>query len=64
MAEKMFIKPSSEDLLVRDPETFLPLDKDGEEKPRTQFWNRRLRDGDVVLTQKPKKPKEKKEASK
>ena len=56
--DKMFIKPRSEDLVIRDPETFLPLKKDGEKKPKNQFWNRRLRDGDVVLAKKPKAKKE------
>lgn len=34
--------------LVRDPVTFIPLKADGENKPRSQYWLRRLRDGDVI----------------
>lgn len=51
----MFIKPASIEIegvptlaLVRDPDTSAPLAADGEWKPRSQFWNRRLRDGDVI----------------
>lgn len=44
----LHIKPVS-GLTVRDPETYKPLAKDGEVKPRNAFWLRRLKDGDVVL---------------
>lgn len=35
--------------IVRDPVTYRPLAVEGENKPRfDQYWQRRLRDGDVV----------------
>ncbi|WP_315742078.1 DUF2635 domain-containing protein [Bradyrhizobium sp. SZCCHNR1075] len=37
--------------LVRDPLTGVPLAVEGEWKVRSQYWNRRLRDGDVVEVQ-------------
>lgn len=33
---------------VRDPETEELLNPEGEAKPATSYWLRRLRDGDVV----------------
>jgi hypothetical protein len=55
MMSNMFIKPASIEIegvptlaLVRDPDTRAPLATEGEWKPRSQFWNRRLRDGDVI----------------
>lgn len=44
----LHIKPVS-GLTVRDPETYQPLAVEGEVKPRTAYWLRRLKDGDVVL---------------
>ena len=43
----MKLKPK-EGYIVRDPQSHRPLSAEGEEKPRTQYWLRRLRDGDVV----------------
>jgi hypothetical protein len=43
-------------MLVRDPVTRRPLDPEGEDKPRyghEMYWQRRLRDGDVVEVAKP-----------
>jgi len=39
--------------VVRDPLTLQPLKPDGEWKPRTTYWNARLREGDVVETAPP-----------
>jgi hypothetical protein len=47
-ARMIHIKPKL-GLIVRDPVTYRPLAVDGEDKPRDQYWMRRLRDGDVVL---------------
>ncbi len=47
-ARMIRIKPKL-GLIVRDPVTYRPLAVDGEDKPRDQYWMRRLRDGDVVL---------------
>ncbi|HDS8578258.1 TPA: DUF2635 domain-containing protein [Klebsiella variicola] len=38
---------------VRDPKTMRVLAADGEEKPRTSYWTRRLADGDVALVKEP-----------
>lgn len=47
----MRIKPAP-GLLVRDYQTKRLLAADGEDKPRfDQYWQRRLRDGDVVLVE-------------
>ncbi|BDU38751.1 DUF2635 domain-containing protein [Vibrio nigripulchritudo] len=35
-------------LVVRDPETRIPLKGAGEEKPRNAYWIRRLNDQSVV----------------
>ena len=50
----MYVKPA-EGLLVRDPVTKEALHEDGRKVPRNQYWNRRLRSGDV-LPAKPVKP--------
>ncbi|MFZ5715758.1 MAG: DUF2635 domain-containing protein [Bradyrhizobium sp.] len=51
----VFIKPAlitieGEEViaLVRDPESGEPLKTEGEWKPRSQFWARRIRDRDVI----------------
>lgn len=44
----MKVKPK-EGYVVRDPHSMRALNAEGEEKPRNQYWLRRLRDGDVVL---------------
>ncbi|EER1520968.1 DUF2635 domain-containing protein [Escherichia coli] len=43
----IFIKPAP-GRLIRDPDTMRPLAQEGEEKPFTPFWCRRLDDGDVI----------------
>lgn len=48
MSDTIRIKPRA-GLIVRDPVTYRPLAVEGETKPRfNQYWQRRLRDGDVV----------------
>ncbi|WP_421173757.1 DUF2635 domain-containing protein [Aeromonas enteropelogenes] len=49
----LFIKPAP-GCLVRDPRTLKPLDAEGETKPKTPYWLRRLREGSVVKTDRPK----------
>ncbi|AXF74865.1 DUF2635 domain-containing protein [Erwinia tracheiphila] len=44
---ELYIKPVP-GLTVRDPDTYEPLAVNGEKKPCTGFWLRRLKDGDVV----------------
>lgn len=41
------IKPV-DGVTVRDPQTLQPLAVSGEEKPRTSYWLKRLKDGDVI----------------
>lgn len=43
----LFIKPAP-GRMVRDPDTLEFLQPDGEEKPFTPYWCRRLDDGDVI----------------
>ncbi len=42
------IKPTTKDLLVRDPITRVPLKASGEVKPRNAYWLRRILDDSVV----------------
>lgn len=48
----MFVKPK-DGISVRDPVKGSPLPAEGAEVPDTIFWRRRLRDGDVSITEKP-----------
>ncbi|EEE2001880.1 DUF2635 domain-containing protein [Salmonella enterica subsp. enterica serovar Kotte] len=50
----LFIKPAP-GCVVRDPRPpFTPLSTDGEEKPQTGYWLRRVADGSVIYTERPK----------
>lgn len=42
------IKPRK-GLIIRDPETFEPLDEQGEIKPQTSYWLNHLKNGDVEI---------------
>lgn len=44
----MRIKPANKTVKVLDPVTRQPLKAAGETKPRTTYWMRRLKDGDIV----------------
>lgn len=44
--------------VVRDPETNEPLAPQGEKKPNTSYWQRRLIDGDVERVKTKSKEKE------
>ncbi|WP_315734170.1 DUF2635 domain-containing protein [Bradyrhizobium sp. SZCCHNR1093] len=55
MATNIFVKPVlvtidgiTRPAPVRDPVSFKRLDPAGEWKPRSQYWNRRLLQGDVI----------------
>lgn len=51
MTDRLHIKPRLIDgvaAVIPDPVTRQPLKADGEIKPRSAFWLRRLRDGDVL----------------
>jgi hypothetical protein len=49
----MFVKPAHPDLLVANPEARPPMPRhlpaEGAEVPDSQYWRRRIADGDVVL---------------
>ena len=49
----MYVKPKA-GLQVRDPVTREPLPATGREVPETQYWMRRLADGDVIRSKKPR----------
>lgn len=63
MSQTLHIKPAA-GLIVRDPATAEPLPETGAEKPRSRYWLRRLRDGDVREAVEPRKPKAVKTTSK
>jgi hypothetical protein len=50
--DNVFVKPAraadGKVMVVPDPHSFRPLAADGEWKPRTNYWVRRLRDHDVT----------------
>ncbi|MGD9664617.1 MAG: DUF2635 domain-containing protein [Novosphingobium sp.] len=48
MTQTFFIKPAS-DAKVRDPITKQHLRAEGESKPRTNYWLRRVASGEVVI---------------
>lgn len=49
----MYVKPAP-DLRIPDPDMKDWLPEEGREVPDTDFWQRRLRDKDVVLAAAPK----------
>ncbi|WP_315751473.1 MULTISPECIES: DUF2635 domain-containing protein [unclassified Bradyrhizobium] len=53
--DNIFLKPApiaaGGVVIVRDPLTGAPLAASGEWKTRSQYWTRRLRDGDVFEVQ-------------
>jgi len=46
--QRIKLKPSRPDLIVRDPADMSILPKEGREVFLTTYWHRRLKDGDVV----------------
>ena len=48
MQQTFVIKPKVAGKKVRDPITYEPLKAEGEEKPRNEYWLRRVLDGAVV----------------
>jgi hypothetical protein len=51
----MYVKPAP-GLVIPDPDRFDTLPADGRDVPDSDFWLRRLRDGDVVLADPPAAP--------
>lgn len=58
MTDSVFVRPRT-GLIVRDPITREPLPADGAKVPRTPYWLRRLRAGDIVPAAKASPPKDK-----
>ena len=49
MTEQTFkIKPAKKGGIVRDPNTYKALKATGENKPRNEYWLRRLAEGSVI----------------
>ncbi len=57
MEDLVYLKPTDPDAIVRDPLTRRPLAAEGEEKPLSTYWRRRLKAGEVVRASKPKASK-------
>ena len=51
----MYIKPLA-GIVIPDPDRFDRLPAEGREVPASDFWLRRLRDGDVVISEAPAAP--------
>lgn len=51
--QTLYVTPA-EGLQVRDPRNAEPLPVVGAEVPRIRYWLRRLRDGDVIESKRPK----------
>lgn len=43
------IKPAKEGNIIRHPGNMRPLSQEGEEVEHSSFWERRIKDGDVIL---------------
>lgn len=53
LSNELYLIPKA-GVTVRDPTTGKPLATSGETKPKTSYWLRRLRDGDVSEGKPPK----------
>lgn len=60
--EKLFVRPA-EGRLVRDPISLRPLPAEGDNKPKTSYWLRRIRCGDCTTGPAPKAKKAQDEAT-
>lgn len=54
---KLFLKPATADLVVRDPHTGERLPVNGKSVVINSYWRRRMNDKDVVQAEAPKKQK-------
>lgn len=52
--DNVFVKPAQAGAVVPDPDTHLPLNAEGEWKLHSLYWERRIRDVDVVIAEPPK----------
>lgn len=55
----VFLKPARPGLVIRDPQSGLPLPPEGKAVAPGSFWDRRVKDDDVVETKPPKAVKDK-----
>jgi len=46
--DRFFLKPANPEILVPIPGTNTHLPAEGKEVPKTSYWLRRLKDGDVL----------------
>jgi hypothetical protein len=64
----MFVKPATPDLLVANPEAIAPMPRylpvEGAEVPDTEYWRRRIADGDVILAPAPEQQTKRRGAEK
>ena len=52
--DKITVKPAGTDLIVPNPENHCkPLSQDGETVHNVRYWQRRIKDGEVVQIKKP-----------
>lgn len=54
---KTYIKPKDDKIIVLDPYRGTALPAEGDYIALDNYWRRRLKDGDVVLSEPPKKTK-------
>lgn len=52
--QNVFLKPAVPGAIVPDPETHQPLKAEGEWKPQSMYWARRILDKDVIEATPPK----------
>jgi len=50
MPDLLFLKPANPKIIVRDPVNRKALPADGAKVADNSYWQRRLKDGDVVKT--------------
>lgn len=60
MSKRIYVKPL-EGLLVRNPKNKNPIPADGAWIDTNSFWNRRIRDGSLIITDPPEKEAQEKE---
>ena len=53
---KIFVKPARDGLVIRKPDTRLPLGAAGELVEDSSYWRRRVNDNDIVIGAPPKAP--------
>lgn len=49
MRERVLMRPTRKGLFIRDPITKQILKEEGEMKPKSTYWLRRIKDGDVEI---------------